>query len=309
MRIAFLGTPDFALPSLRMLCENAHELLVVSQPDKAQGRGFKFCSPSVICCARDAGLSTLQTDCISKGEAFKTLQNFQPDLMITAAFGQILTQEVLDIPKLGCINVHASLLPKYRGASPIQTAIINGETVTGISTMMTDIGLDTGDILLQKEIEIHPNETAGELTERLAVLGSEVLCDTITALENGTLTRTPQDHSKATKCRTISKSKAKMDFSKSAKQLHDFVRGMNPSPCAFALLNGNIVKFFKTKPHTEMQSDERPGTVIIANPKQGLFVATGEGVLEIVEMQYPNSRCMEAKCVLNSRRLSGEVFS
>ncbi|NLB61683.1 MAG: methionyl-tRNA formyltransferase [Clostridiales bacterium] len=309
MRIAFLGTPDFALPSLRMLCESSQELFVVSQPDKAQGRGHRFCSPSVICCARDKGINTLQTDCISKGEAFQKLQDFQPDLMITAAFGQILTQEVLDIPKLGCINVHASLLPKYRGASPIQTAIINGETVTGITTMMTDIGLDTGDILLQKVIEIHPNETAGELTERLAVLGSEVLKDTITALENGTLKRIPQDHSKATKCRTISKSKAKIDFSKSAKQLHDFVRGMNPSPCAFAFLNENTVKIFKTIPHSEMKSGERPGTAIIASPKQGLFVSTGEGVLEIVEMQYPNSRCMEAKCVLNSKRLLGEVFS
>lgn len=309
MRIAFLGTPEFAVPSLKMLCESSHELFVISQPDKAKGRGYKCCSPAVICEAREAGLHTLQTDNISNGDSLQALKDFKPDLMITAAFGQILTQEVLDIPKYGCINVHASLLPKYRGASPIQAAIIYGETVTGITTMLTDIGLDTGDILLQREIEIQPDETAGELTQRLAVLGSEVLKDTIIALENGTLKRIPQDHSTATKCRTIKKSMAKMDFTKSAKQLHDFVRGMNPSPIAYASLNDVAVKFYKTRPHMDMHSDERPGTVIIASPKQGLFIAAGEGVLEVLEMQYPNSRCVEAKCVLNSKRLLGEVFS
>ena len=205
--------------------------------------------------------------------------------MITAAFGQILTQEVLDIPKYGCINVHASLLPKYRGASPIQAAIIYGETVTGITTMLTDIGLDTGDILLQREIEIQPDETAGELTQRLAVLGSEVLKDTIIALENGTLKRIPQDHSTATKCRTIKKSMAKMDFTKSAKRCTFRSRNESiahsvckPQRCRSQILQNKAAYGYAFR--------RTPGTVIIASPKQGLFIAAGEGVLEVLEMQY-----------------------
>ena len=175
MRIAFLGTPEFALPSLRMLVDSGHDIIVLTQPDKPKGRKRLMCAPPVKIEALKLGLPVFQFERIKNRDSIVELQNFRPDVMVTAAFGQILSREILGIPKHGCINVHGSLLPKYRGAAPIQSAIIAGERKTGITTMLTDVGLDTGDILLMRELDIYPDETAGELSERLALLGATVL--------------------------------------------------------------------------------------------------------------------------------------
>ncbi|MBR4434560.1 MAG: methionyl-tRNA formyltransferase [Clostridia bacterium] len=318
MKIAFLGTPEFAVPSLKMLIENGHEIRVFTQPDRPKGRGKALQMPPVKEFALENGLEVMQFERIRSAEGAAALNAFAPDLMVTAAFGQILSQENLDAPKYGCINVHGSILPKYRGASPIQTAIICGERVTGITTMMTDIGMDTGDILMTRETEIGDAETYGELYLRLALIGAELLKDTIAALENGTLTRTKQDDELATRCKTIKKSDAFIDFSLPTKRIHDLVRGMNPSPCAHALLNGESVKIHKTRPIGE--TDElyleakntletaRCGECVVASSKLGLAVKTGDGVIEIVEIQFPNAKRMEARSALNGKKLLGEMF-
>ena len=204
MRIAFLGTPEFAIPSLQMLIDNGHELAVFTQPDRPVGRHKTPEPPPVKLLAQRYGIPVFQFEKIRRPEGVDALKSFGPDLMVTAAFGQILSAENLSIPKYGCINVHGSLLPKYRGAAPIQWSVIDGETVTGITTMQTDVGMDTGDILMQEETVIGPDETSGELYGRLALIGADLLKRTIASLEAGTLVRTPQDESHATKCPTFS---------------------------------------------------------------------------------------------------------
>ena len=194
MRVVFLGTPDFAVPSLEALIENGYNVVAVfTQPDRPAKRGHKLMAPPVKECAIKHGIEVYQFEKIKQEAGLKALKSLEPDILITAAFGQILSKDILDIPSKGCINVHGSLLPKYRGAAPIQWAIINGETVTGITTMYTNIGLDTGDIILKKEIEIGFDETAGELFERMAPLGAELLIETLKEIENGKIKRTPQD--------------------------------------------------------------------------------------------------------------------
>ena len=241
-------------------------------------------------------------------EGVAALRAFAPELMVTAAFGQILSAENLSIPKYGCINVHGSLLPKYRGAAPIQWAVINGERQTGVTTMMTDVGLDTGDILMMRSTPIGEDETAGELFDRLALLGAELLSDTIAALEAGTLTRTPQDAALATKCSILKKEDGHVDFARGMQQAHDRVRGMNPWPGAFALCEGEVIKLWKTK-KTELPPAGTPGACIVADAKRGLFVDAGDGVLEILELQFPGAKRMDAKAALRGHDLSGKVFA
>lgn len=312
MKIAFLGTPEFALPSLKMLIEEGHEITVFTQPDRPKDRGHGLAMPPVKLMAAEHGLPVYQFERIKKGEGAETLALLAPDLMVTAAFGQILSAENLAVPKYGCINVHGSLLPKYRGAAPIQWSVVNGEKVTGVTTMMTDIGLDSGDILMQSETEIGPDETAGELYERLSVMGAELLKRTIDALVNGELTRTPQDESLATKCGMIKKEMARIDFSRSAQQVHDLVRGMNPAPIAFTVCEGETVKITKTRPAHEYCGafdGAANGECVIAKSKQGLFVKCGDGgLIEVLELQFAGSKRMEARAALNSRFMHGKVF-
>lgn len=310
MKIAFLGTPDFANQSLDMLVEAGHEVLVITQIDKPVGRKKILTPPPVKTRALELGLNVIQFENIRK-EGVLALKDFSPDLMITAAYGQLLSQEILDIPKFGCINVHASLLPKYRGAAPIQWAIINGEKTTGVTTMMTELGLDCGDILLSEETEIDENETAGELFERLAVIGASVLKKTLEKLENGTLNRVKQDENEATKCSMLKRETGKIDFSMQAQRIHDLVRGTNPEPGAYALLNGETVKIFRTS-LTDISTDANAliGECVIADPKKGLFVKTGDGkLIEILEIQFSGSKRMEAKTALMGKQLLGKVFS
>lgn len=307
MRIAFMGTPDFAVPSLQMLIDEGHELAVFTNPDKPKGRHGILTPPPTKELAQKYGIPVYQFSKIRLPEGVEALKSFAPDLMVTAAFGQILSRENLDIPKYGCINVHGSILPKYRGAAPIQWSIIDGEKVTGITTMMTDVGLDTGDILMVRETEIGENETAGELFDRLAVMGAEVLKETIAALLNGTLTRTPQDHDLATKCGMIKKENGKLDFNQTCQQVHDRVRGMNPWPVAYAKLDGEDIKIWETRKTSEKASGV-PGECVLADAKRGVFIQTADYLIEITELQFPGAKRMSAKTAVLGHPLQGKVF-
>lgn len=314
MRIAFLGTPDFAIPSLCALHEAGHELAVFTQPDRPKDRGHGIAMPPVKTFAIERRLPVYQFERIRDCEGTAALEAFAPELMVTAAFGQILSKRNLEIPKYGCINVHGSLLPKYRGAAPIQWAIINGEKTTGVTTMMTDVGLDTGDILLKAETEILPDETYGELYERLAHMGAELLMETICRLESRSIERTPQDNAKASKCSLITKENCFIDFSQPARSIHNLVRGLNPAPGAIARMNDMRIKIITTSvpcefEHTESFGCALPGECIVADPKNGLFVKTGDGVIEIKELQFPNSKRMSAKAALNGKKLYGARFA
>lgn len=307
MRIAFLGTPEFALPSLEMLQKCGHTLAVFTQPDRPVGRHATLTPPPTKACALAHGIPVYQFEKIRLPEGVEALKAFAPDLMVTAAFGQLLSAENLAVPKFGCINVHGSLLPKYRGAAPIQWAIINGETETGITTMMTDIGMDTGDILLADRLAIEPDETAGELFERMALLGAETLKRTIAALGAGTLVRSPQDEAQATKCPMLKKEHGKLDFSLSTAAVHNRVRGTNPWPGAYALLDGEPLKIHKTR-QSDLTLGEESNGILKGNAKLGLFVRCADGWLEIVELQATGGRRLNAKDYLLGKSLEGKVL-
>lgn len=307
MRIAFLGTPEFALPSLNMLRENGHTLAVFTQPDRPVGRHATLTPPPTKAYALEHNIPVFQFEKIRLPEGVEALRAFAPDLMVTAAFGQLLSAENLDIPKFGCINVHGSLLPKYRGAAPIQWAIIDGEHETGITTMMTAIGMDTGDILLVDKIAIDPDETAGELFARMAVLGAKTLQRTIATLESGALVRIPQNESEATKCPMLKKEHGKLDFSAPAVSVHNRVRGTNPWPGAYAMLDGCVLKIHKTRLSDLAIADEEIG-ILKGNAKSGLFVRCSDGWLEILELQATGGKRLGAKEYLAGKTLEGKVL-
>lgn len=308
MRIAFLGTPEFAIPSLQMLIDSGHELAVFTQPDRPVGRHKTPEPPPVKLLAQRYGIPVFQFEKIRRPEGVDALKSFGPDLMVTAAFGQILSAENLSVPKYGCINVHGSLLPKYRGAAPIQWSVIDGETVTGITTMQTDVGMDTGDILMQEETVIGPDETSGELYGRLALIGANLLKQTIASLEAGTLVRTPQDESLATKCPMLKKEHGKIDFSKGALAVHNLVRGVNPWPGAYALLDGDTLKIWKTALTDKSPSGFEPGT-LFGNEKEGLFLQCADRPLEILELQAPGGKRLDAVTFLRGRKISGSILT
>ena len=310
MRTAFLGTPEFALPSLQRLFDAGHELFVFTQPDRPRDRGHSLVMPPVKKLALELGLPVYQFARIRDPEGVEALRGVCPEIMVTAAFGQILSAENLAVPMLGCINVHGSLLPAYRGAAPIQWAVINGERITGVTTMMTDIGLDTGDVLLKRETQIGPDETAGELYSRLAEMGADLLIETIDALTEGRLIRTPQDEALATRCGMIKKEMARIDFNRTAHEVHCLVRGMNPAPGAFTVLAGQTVKVWKTAEtagDTPFMPEAPNGACVIADPKRGLFIKCADALIEVKELQFPGSKRMEAKAALNGKRLLGMV--
>jgi len=307
MRIAFLGTPEFALPSLDKLQKSGHTLAVFTQPDRPVGRHATLTPPPTKAYALAHGIPVYQFEKIRLPEGVDALKAFAPDLMVTAAFGQLLSAENLAIPKYGCINVHGSLLPKYRGAAPIQWAIIDGETETGITTMMTAIGMDTGDILLVDKLAIDPDETAGELFERMALLGAETLQKTIAALQAGMLVRIPQDETQATKCPMLKKEHGKLDFTQTAAAVHNRVRGTNPWPGAFALLDGEPLKIHKTR-KTEQPTGDEPFGILKGNARHGLFVRCADDWLEILELQATGGKKLFAKDYLAGKTLEGKVL-
>ncbi len=308
MKIAFLGTPDFALPSLKMLYERGDDIVVFTQPDKPVGRKAIMTAPPVKKLALEYGLDVFQFDKIRSEEGLAALKDAEPELMVTAAFGQILSKENLSVPRYGCINVHGSLLPKYRGAAPIQWAVINGEEKTGVTTMLTDIGLDTGDILLERETEIGKDETAGELFDRLAEMGAELLKETIEKLERNELEPKKQNDAEATKCSMIKKEHGHIDFSKSEKAIHDLVRGMNPWPCAYAMLEGEAVKIWRTRRIPTKKTGSKAGSILCADKQNGLIVKCGDGDIEILELQFPGSKRMSAQAAMLGHELVGKVF-
>lgn len=308
MKIAFLGTPDFALPSLKMLYERGDDIVVFTQPDKPVGRKAIMTAPPVKKLALEYGLDVFQLDKIRSEEGLAALKDADPELMVTAAFGQILSKENLSVPRYGCINVHGSLLPKYRGAAPIQWAVINGEEKTGVTTMLTDIGLDTGDILLERETEIGKDETAGELFDRLAEMGAELLKETIEKLERNELEPKKQNDAEATKCSMIKKEHGHIDFSKSEKAIHDLVRGMNPWPCAYAMLEGKAVKIWRTRRIPTKKTGSKAGSILCADKQNGLIVKCGDGDIEILELQFPGSKRMSAQAAMLGHELVGKVF-
>ena len=289
LRVVFMGTPDYGVPSLEALIAAGYEVAgVFCQPDKPSGRGKKISFCPVKQCALAHGIPVFQP-VKTRVDGVEPLRALAPDLCVTAAFGHILSQEVLDIPRIGTVNVHASLLPKYRGSAPVNWALIQGEKVTGVTTMMTDKGMDTGDILLRREVPVLPGENAGELVDRLAKVGAELLIETLRAIERGDCPREKQNEAEATYYPLLKKEMGRMDFGKTAAQLCDFVRGMTPWPGAYA----GSYKVLEARAEA-WDGPEQPGTVLKADPKQGLLVRSGEGALNIVRMQAAGGKPMNA---------------
>ena len=296
MKLVFMGTPEFAVPSLDMLVKNGYNVAaVITQQDKPKGRGMDIGSPPVKEYAVKSGIKVLQPEKINDGSFISELGEIAPDAIIIVAYGKILPQKILDIPPMGCINVHASLLPKYRGAAPINWAIIKGERKTGITTMMVNAGMDTGDILLQKEVDIPDDITAGELYDKLAVVGAETLKETLIRLENGTLIKIPQNDDEASYAPIIKKDMCLIDWNMSAQDIHNLVRGTNPWPGAHTCYNGRRIKILKTKVEDSNKdttdSNKTPGT-ICKKDKNGLTVVCRNDYIRILEVQFESSRKM-----------------
>ena len=300
MRIVFMGTPEFAVPSLQALLDSRHEVIAVyTQPDKPKGRGNKMLPPPVKQLAVSAGIPVFQPQRIRK-ESVEELRALAPDLYVTAAFGQILSQELLDIPKLGCVNVHASLLPKHRGSAPINWCILQGDAVTGVTTMMTDRGIDTGDMLLNAETPIDPAETAGELTERLSHVGAKLLLETLDALEAGTLQRIPQDEAQMTYDPMLDKSMGLPDWTQPAEVIVRRIHGLNPWPGVSVNDRGTRLKLHRA---AVCEGSGQPGEILTADPKAGLIIACGTGAIRITEMQAPGGKPMNPKDYLRGHQI------
>lgn len=302
MRIVFMGTPDFAVGSLQALCESGkHEILaVVTQPNRPKGRGNKLLQTPVKEYALEQGLTVYQPQKVKTPEFVELLHELQPELIVVAAFGQFLSKEILELPKYGCINVHASLLPKYRGAAPIQYAIIKGEKESGVTIMQMDIGMDTGAMLDKVVVPIEENTTMGELHDALREQGAALLLQVIDKIATGTAVAEPQDNEQATYATLLDRSMEHIDWSKTAQEVHNLIRGFNPAPSTFTKLpNGKSLKIWGSK-MTDKSSAAAAGTVIETG-KHSFFVACGEGVLEITEVQPESKKRMPAQVFLNGR--------
>lgn len=305
MRIIFLGTPEFAIPSLQKLIESRHEVIaVITQQDKPSGRGNKLKPSPVKELATKNNIKVLQYEKISR-DGLEDIKALHPDLMITAAYGQILSQAIIDVPKFGIINVHGSLLPKYRGASPIQSSVLNGDTETGITIMQTEAGLDTGDILSVEKTEIGENETSGELSIRMSEIGAKLLLETIDKIEDGSVIREKQKHADATITKKINKEECLINWNKSAKQIKCLILAANPDPVARTILNDELVKIHRAKISDIPSTDKEPGTIIEpTSAKTGVFVQCGQGVIEIIEAQLAGGKVVPAKSLVSGRKLT-----
>lgn len=310
MRIVFMGTPEFAVPSLDILVKNGMDVvMVVTQPDKPKGRGYKVSYPPVKEYALKNNIPVMQPEKIGSSESVEQLKKLNPDLFVTCAFGQFLTQEVLDIPRYGTINVHGSLLPKYRGAAPIQWAIINGEEKTGVTTMLTALKLDAGDILMSREIPVDDDMTAGQLHDKMSVLGAELLLETIHALEQNTITPVPQNEAEATYAPRIVRETGKINWEASAVSVHNLVRGTDPWPGAYSYLGGRRIRIWKTKIRDkELISGKKPGTIIDVK-RNFISVQTGKGVVDVFEIQYDGGKRMTVEQYLCGHEIKpGDCF-
>ena len=304
MRIVFMGTPEFAVPSLRALCEAGYEVVgVFTQPDRPKGRGNKVVASPVKEYAVSRGIPVFQPLRIRR-DGVEDLRALAPDLCVTAAFGQILSQEVLDIPPLGNINVHASLLPRHRGSAPIAWAIMQGDEEAGVTTMMMDRGIDTGDMLLRAATPIGPGETCGELTARLSELGAALLMETLRALEAGTLTRVPQDEAQMTYDPMLTREMGVIDWTMPAREIVNRIHGLNPWPSCSTAFEGGRLKLLRAE---AVPGSGQPGEVLVADAKQGLMVAAGEGAVRVLLMQAPGGKPMEPKVYLNGHPMQTNV--
>ena len=297
MRVVFMGTPDFSVQILEKIIEAGHEvLLVVTQPDKPKGRGNTMQFPPVKECALAHGLPVFQPEKIREDASVEYLKKIDMDIIIVAAFGQILPKSILDMGKYGCINVHASLLPKYRGAAPIQWAVINGDEITGVTTMRMDVGVDTGDMIAKKQVRIAEDETGGSLFDKLAVAGARLCVETMDMLENNTAEFTPQNNDASTHTKMITKDLGDIDWNKRAVEIERLIRGLNPWPSAFTHLNNKTFKIWKAKV-VEAEDGFAPGSVCRVSKKE-LVVMTGEGALSLLEVQLEGKKRMDIESFL-----------
>ena len=298
MKIIFMGTPDFAVPSLRAIVEAGHEVLAVfTQPDKPRGRKQELTPPETKVCALSCGLPVYQPATLRDGEAMKIIRELEPECIVVAAYGKILPKEIIDYPRYGCINIHGSLLPKYRGAAPIQWAVINGEKETGVTIMQMAEGLDTGDILYVKSIPIGIDDTAESMFDKLADLGAEMIVEALDMLPRGELTPVRQDDSLSSYASMLDKNTSNIDWSKSGRQVHDLVRGLYSWPIAQTVLHGKKLKIYRTSP---CEKNGTPGTVIDTAP---LTVACGEGSVIIHELQLEGKKRMSSADFLVGHKL------
>lgn len=326
LKVVFMGTPDFAKESLKAVYEADYDIAaVVTNMDKPQGRGMKMIASPVKQFAEEKGLKVLQPQKIRKNEEFiNEIKNIKPDVICVVAYGKILPQEILDIPKFGCINVHGSLLPKYRGAAPIQWAVLNGDKTTGITTMYMDVGMDTGDMILKQEVEIGDNETTGELWNRLAKLGADLLVETLKLIEEGKAPREKQGED-FTLAPMLSKDMAKIDWeNRTANEIKNLVRGLNPIMGAYSYINSKKIKFWKVEVLTneelknkfpELEEYEykmkniEPGTVLFSNPKSGLYIKANDGIISVLEIQGENAKRMNIGDFLRGNAIEvGNIF-
>lgn len=305
MNIVFMGTPDFAVPALKMLIENYEVNAVFTQPDRPKGRGKKLAFSDVKEVAVENNIPVFQPVKLKEErEMIEELKKMEPDFIIVVAFGQILTKEVLDIPKYGCINLHGSLLPMYRGAAPIQWAVINGEKVSGNTTMLMDVGLDTGDMLMKDEVEITEEMTAGELYDILKERGADLLKNTIEKMVKGEII--PEKQTDETfYAKMLDKNMALINWNDSAEKIHNLIRGLNPWPIAYTNYNNDKMKIFESRVLKEKHNKEN-GTILQAN-KEGMKVACGEGVLLVKKVQFPNKKPLTIEQYINGHNIDVNV--
>ena len=301
MKIIFMGTPDFAAASLEALIASRHEIqAVVTQPDKPKGRKGELTPSPVKVVAEGKGIKVYQPLKVRDEEFVETLRAYNPDVIVVVAFGQIIPLSILKMPKFGCVNIHGSLLPKYRGAAPIQWAVLDGEKETGITTILMDEGIDTGDILLKKTIKIDTDETSGSLFDKLMALGAETILETLDELEKGSLTPIKQGESPTAYAKMLTKAMGLIDFTKPAKELDCFVRGMDPWPSAYTLLSGKTLKLWKVR---AVEESGKAGSVIEIG-KESFTIACGEGAIEVLEVQLEGKKRMSAGDFLKGSTLN-----
>ena len=317
MNILFMGTPDFAKESLQSIYDVGHKIIgVVTNPDKPKGRGMKLLASPVKEYAIEKNIQIYQPQKIRNNEEFiEKIRTLNPDIICVVAYGKILPKEILEIPKLGCINVHASLLPKYRGAAPIQWAVLNGDKKTGITTMYMDIGMDTGDMILKEDVVIGENETTGELWEKLSKIGGKLLVETLKQIENGTAPREKQGENFSL-APMLDKAMSKIDWEdKTAKEIKNLVRGLNPIMGAYSFLNNKKIKFWKVDIAKNIGFSQdninilKNGTVVVSNQKEGLYIKTKEGILSVLEIQGENAKKMNIRDFLRGNHINEfEIF-
>ena len=305
MKIVFMGTPDFSKESLEAVYKAGHEIIgVVTNPDRPKGRGMKMVATPVKEFAISKNLEIYQPEKVRNNiEFIDKIKSLEPDVICVVAYGKILPKEILDIPRLGCINVHASLLPKYRGAAPIQWAVINGDKTTGITTMYMDVGMDTGDMILKEEVEIGQNETMGELWDRLSKIGGQLLVETLEQIEKGSAPRIPQGDD-FTMAPMLDKEMSKIDWNdKTAIEIKNLVRGLDPIMGTYSYLDGKKIKFWKVDIAEDVDSSDENGTVIKADCKDGLYIKAKDGVIKVLEIQGENAKRMSVQDFLRGNKI------